>query len=251
MTHYERTWHLKIDINKIKNLIDSNQHRFICPFSNEDSYLNIYKKRECDVKFLNIQHCNYSLPSTRDGEKYIKYLMSVERKIKNNDNYIFLKHNYDKFTVETNEENFNVDDDDPSFVSLVEELKSMWAFDASKRPSGNISRVRIVKLPAGGTMPYHRDETSSSNLRIICPIVTNDKILNSFRDKSGEVSYNFPATGHFYTFQDDKIEHAVFNNSDEDRYALIFTVKDIQNLKEWDRRYYKHQKFLEAWKVGN
>ena len=76
-------------------------------------------------------------------------------------------------------------------------------------------------------MPYHRDETSSSNLRIICPIVTNEKIINSFRDKNGDVDYHFPATGHFYNFDDEKIEHAVFNKSDHDRYALIFTVKNI------------------------
>lgn len=251
MTHYQRTFHLRIDVNKVIELINKNQHRFACPFSNNNSYLNIYKERECEVQFLNLQHCDYSKSSTRDGEKYIKYLMSVERKLKNDDTYSFLKNNYDKFTVETNEENFDIDDHDDEVVGLVNELKGMWAFDASKRPSGDVSRARIVRLPAGGTMPYHRDETSSSNLRIICPIITNDNILNSFRDKDGEVSYNFPATGHFYTFEDDKIEHAVFNNSDQDRYALIFTVKDISNLKEWDRRFYKHQKFLEAYRGGS
>ena len=250
MTHYQRTFHIKIDVSSVVELINKNQHRFSCPFSNENSYLNIYKNKKCDVKFFNLQHCDYAKTPVKDGEKYIRYLMSVEKKLKNEDTYRFLKNNYNKFTVETNEENFDINDEDKEVISLVENLKKIWAFDASKPTCGKVSRARIVKLPAGGAMPYHRDETSSSNLRIICPIVTNEKIINSFRDKNGEVDYHFPATGHFYNFDDEKIEHAVFNKSDHDRYALIFTVKNISSLKEWDRRYFKHQKFLEAYRGG-
>ena len=99
-------------------------------------------------------------------------------------------------------------------------------------------------------MPYHRDETATKNIRVICPIVTHADVMNAFRDSDGETLYNFKATGHFYTFEEDKIEHAVFNNSDVDRYALIFTVVNITDMKEWDRKYKRNKMYWEAWSRG-
>lgn len=247
--HYHRTWHLKIDPAPWIDLINRNQDRFFCPFSNAESYLNIYKKRECAVQFFNLQHCDYSRESNRDGKTYIKYLMSVERKIGETENVEFLKENFDKFTVELNEENFVLPDEDLEVQRLVRELDSMWHWDASTK-AGHICRARIVRLPAGGSMPYHRDETDSKNLRVICPLITNEKIVNGFKDEDGEHFYHLPATGHFYTFEEVKFEHAVFNNSDSDRYALIFTVNDVEDLREWDRGYKKNQMFWEAWSHG-
>jgi hypothetical protein len=250
MNDYYRTWHLKIDVDIVKDIINQYQSEFVCPFSNIESYLNIYKGRKCDVQFFNLQHCDYSKSPSKEGEKYIKYLMSVERKLGNTQAYDFLKSNYEKFSIETNEENFTLKHQDSKINQLVNQLQSMWAFDASQRPKGNICRSRIVKLPAHGTMPYHRDETSDENIRVICPIITNDDVDNAFRDKNGERIYKFPATGHFYTFDDSKIEHAVFNNSDQDRYALIFTVVGVSDLKHWDREYYKNKVFWENWSRG-
>ena len=250
MKHFERTWHLKIDVDLVKKIIRNNKDNFVCPFSNTNSYLNIYKDRECAVQFFNLQECDYTREANRDGFKYIRYLTSVERKLGNDKTVDFLNQNHDKFTVETNEENFIIPSTDPDIKRFVLDLNSMWAFDGTQRPSGDICRARIVKLPAGGTMPYHRDETASKNIRVICPIITHDDVKNAFRDSNGEKLYNFPATGHFYTFEEDKIEHAVFNNSDIDRYALIFTVINIKDLKEWDRAYKRNKMFWEAYSRG-
>lgn len=250
MKDYYRTWHLKIDLEPIKKIIEANQDQFFCPFSNIESYLNIYKGRDCSVQFFNLQHCDYNREPTRSGIKYIKYLMSVERKLGNDNTYKFLKDNYDKFITETNEENFIIPHEDPSITSFIRQVENMWAFDASQRPKGNICRARIVKLPAGGSMPYHRDETSSENIRVICPIITHDDAVSGFRDKDGERFYKFPATGHFYNFDDTAIEHGVFNNSPIDRYALIFTVIGVDDMKQWDREYKKNQMFWEAWSRG-
>jgi hypothetical protein len=247
MKHFDRTWHLRIDTDIVRNIIDKNQDKFFCPFSNTESYLNIYKDRECAVQFLNLHECDYSRESNRDGSKYIRYLTSVERKLGNTDIVDFLNTNQDKFTVETNEENFVIPSDDQDVKKLLSDLNSMWAFDSDRIPTVNICRARIVKLPAGGTMPYHRDETASKNMRVICPIITHHNIKNAFRDSDGESLYNFKSTGHFYTFEEDKIEHAVFNNSDVDRYALIFTVINVQNLKEWDRAFKRYKMYWEAW----
>lgn len=250
MKDYYRTYHLKIDLDEVKSIIENYKSDFFCPFSNEESYLNIYKQKECHVQFFNMQHCDYSKLPNKYGEKYIKYLQSLEYKLGNQNNYKFLKENYDKFIIETNEENFVLPHKDSVINSFIKKLENMWSFDASNRKKGRICRARIVKLPAGGNMPYHRDETSSENMRIICPIITNKNVKSGFRDKNGERFYEFPATGHFYNFDDTRIEHAVFNDSNEDRYALIFTVIGVDDLKEWDRAYYINKEYWAAWSCG-
>lgn len=251
MNHYIRTWHMKLDVEPWVEMIKKNEDKFFRPFSNKESYLNIYEDRpETSIKFLNIQHCDYSREPIRDGIKYIKYLISVERKLGNMDAVEHLKKGYDRFIVETNEENFIIPPEDPEMKRLLLDLESMWGFDASNRPSGNIARARIVRMPPGGIVGYHRDETAADNIRVICPLITNENTFNAFKDKDGEKLYHFPASGHFYTFEEDKIEHAVFNRSEEPRYALIFTVIDVPDLKEFDRQWKRNDMFWKAYARG-
>ena len=93
-------------------------------------------------------------------------------------------------------------------------------------------------------------ETSSKNIRVICPIITHPDIENGFRQNKNEEIHHLPATGHYYTFDDHRIEHAVFNKSNIDRYALVFTVINVDNLKEWERKYKKNKMFWKAWSNG-
>lgn len=250
MKYFTRSWHLKVNKDLVLDVIKNNKDNFFCPFSVSESYLNIYKNRECSVQFLNLQECDYARQPNKAGKTYIKYLMSVEKKLNNIKQYNFLKNNFDKFSVETNEENFIKRSKDTSMEKLLAHLNFEWAFDASIRPAGDICRARIVKLPAKGTMPYHRDETSSKNIRVICPIITHPDIENGFRQNKNEEIHHLPATGHYYTFDDHRIEHAVFNKSNIDRYALVFTVINVDNLKEWDRKYKKNKMFWKAWSNG-
>ena len=215
-SYYRKISDLQIDRDWVKEIIEENYLNFFCPFSNVDSYLNIYKGRDCDVQFFNMQECDYSMEPTRAGIKYIRYLMSVEKSLGNTKSYLHLSENDEKFTVETNEENFMISNSNYNIRSLIEELEFIFM--------SKICRARIVKLPAGGTMPYHRDETSDDNMRVICPIITSPDVINAFKDKDDEELYYIPASGDFYTFDDTDIEHAVFNNSAIDRYTLIFTV---------------------------
>ena len=92
--HYQRTWHLKVDIERVKKIIEKNKEKFFCPFSNENSYLNIYKGTECDVKFLNLQHCDYSREPNAAGKKYIRYLMMLEHKAGRKEKQEFLKEHF-------------------------------------------------------------------------------------------------------------------------------------------------------------
>lgn len=251
---YYKTKHINLskldwyDFDEVKEIINDYKDEFFCPFSNKESYLNIYEGRDCEVQFFNLHSCDYSKEPNKAGKVYIKYLSRVEKKIGNRDKSEFLDENYDKFSVETNEENFDiVEHKDERIKKLLDVLHSMWRFDASKN-KGRVCRARFVRLPAGGVMPFHRDETSSENLRMICPIITNEDCLNAFKDEEGDlVETHFPATGAFYTFNENKIEHAVFNKSNEDRYALIFTVTNIDDIKEWDRGYYRNKMYWKNW----
>ena len=53
---YVKTWHLKADIDLVKEVIVNNKEQFFCPFSNIESYLNIYEGRDCAVQFLICSH---------------------------------------------------------------------------------------------------------------------------------------------------------------------------------------------------
>jgi hypothetical protein len=213
---YKKILNLQIEKDSVLDIVAKNSDKFFCPFSNKESYLHIYEGRDCTVQFFNLQECDYSKELCKDGIQYIRYLMSVEKKLGNEKTYNYLKQNYKKFTIEMNEENFIITDEDPDIQSLIKNLENMW---------GPICRTRIVKVPANTDMPYHKDETSKSNTRIISPLITYKTIQNAFRNKKGEESfYHIPATGHFYTFDDVNVDHAVFNNSNIDRYALIFTI---------------------------
>lgn len=225
--YFRKISDIQIDREWVKEIIEENYFNFYCPFSNENSYLNIYKGRDCDVQFFNLQECDYSLEPTKDGIKYIRYLMSVEKKLGNTDAYNHLKQNYDKFIVETNEENFRIPYKNPNVKALLEELEFIFM--------SKICRARIVKLPAGGTMPYHRDETSDDNIRAICPIITATDVMNAFKNKEDEELFYLPATGEFYTFDDTDVEHAVYNNSAIDRYTLIFTIINSYGSKNYQR----------------
>ena len=251
MKHYIRTWHMQLDVAPWIEMIKENEDKFYRPFSDPNSYLNIFEdKPDTSIKFLNLQTCDYTREPIRDGVKYIKYLISVQRKLGNEDAVAFLKAGYDRFIIETNEENFITPPEDPKMKRLLLDLQNMWGFDASRRPMGDIKRARIVKMPAGGTVGYHRDETAAKNIRVICPLITNENVFNSFRDKDSEKLYHFPASGKFYTFEEDKIEHAVFNRSNENRYALIFTAMNIPDLKEFDRNWKKNNIFWKAYSRG-
>ena len=74
-SYYRKISDLQIDREWVKEIIEENYLNFFCPFSNVDSYLNIYKGRDCDVQFFNMQECDYSMEPTRAGIKYIRYLM--------------------------------------------------------------------------------------------------------------------------------------------------------------------------------
>lgn len=211
MSVYHKT-NFRIDIELVKDLIEEYQGEFECPFSNEHSYLHIYKNDPCAVAFLTLQACDYFADANKEGEVYIKYLMKTMKSAGRTDDYEFLRKNYEMFTIETNESNFHIP---LRGLTLLRHLTELF---------GYVYRARIVKLPAGGEMPLHRDETAHDFIRYVVPIYTNEKCVSLFREGKTLHREYWPADGFAYYFDDAKIEHGVQNNSKKDRYALIFNA---------------------------
>tara|TARA_B110000238_G_C16109109_1_gene431862 strand:- start:736 stop:1467 length:732 start_codon:yes stop_codon:yes gene_type:complete len=231
----EQTNYIKIDLDMIKEIILRNGDNFYCPFSRDTSYLSVFDQDGCSAEFLDLQLCDYSNvhDNNRKGKAYIKTVSRGMAKSGRVSDSKFLSDNIDNFAKETNEANHIKDIYDYISPKIVHHIEDKF---------GSVCRTRIVKLSAGGKMPWHKDETSSEFKRIVCPIITNEKCINMFDDDSNIVEKHLPADGRCYAFDSGRISHAVFNRSDSDRYALIFTIMNNKSLREHDK-YYRLQKW--------
>ena len=93
------------------------------------------------------------------------------------------------------------------------------------------SRIRITKLAQGKEIPFHVDYDVGYAVRCICPIYTEDMVVNKFRRDGKIEEYNLQA-GKAY-FLNIGFPHAVYNNSDKPRIALMFSLDgtaDIENI---------------------
>ena len=91
------------------------------------------------------------------------------------------------------------------------------------------SRVRITKLAPGKEIPFHVDYDVGYAVRCICPIYSNDMVINKFRRNGKEEEYVLEA-GKAY-FLNIGYPHAVYNNSDKPRIALMFSLDGTEDLE--------------------
>ncbi len=211
-----------VDINIFKDIIVSNVD-FKSPFDDKNSVLNSYsysnkskEQNHCGVQFHYLQKCDYKNGvKDRMSEIYIKSMMRNNRKQNLMDEYKMLEDNYDKFCIELNELNFNIDIDryDEALSHLRKQL-------------GKVYRVRLTKLLAGTTIPWHKDETPSEYSRLIIPIFTDDECISGFKDNDDLHYTHLPADGSVY-WTNGKKDHAVFNVSKNDRYAVVLTSTNV------------------------
>ncbi len=93
------------------------------------------------------------------------------------------------------------------------------------------SRVRITKLAPGKEIPFHVDYDTSYAVRCICPIYSDNLVVNQWkRDDKIEEYILEPGNAYFLNIA---YPHAVFNRSDKPRIALMFSLngqEDIANL---------------------
>jgi len=93
------------------------------------------------------------------------------------------------------------------------------------------SRVRITELAAGKEIPFHVDYDTSYAVRCICPIYSDDLVINQWKRDGQIEEYNLePGNAYFLNIA---YPHAVLNRSDKPRIALMFSLtnqEDIANL---------------------
>jgi hypothetical protein len=90
------------------------------------------------------------------------------------------------------------------------------------------SRIRITKLAAGKTIPFHVDYDVSYAVRCICPIFSDDNVINLFK-RDGKVEAHVLKPGRAY-FLNIAYQHAVVNMSDKPRVALMFSLTNHDDL---------------------
>jgi hypothetical protein len=104
--------------------------------------------------------------------------------------------------------------------SIFEEIVSQC-----KSPA---SRVRITKLDAGKEIPFHVDYDVSYAVRCICPIYTDELVVNQF-NRDGKIEEYHLEAGKAY-FLNIAYPHAVINRSNNPRIALMFSLNGHADL---------------------
>lgn len=90
------------------------------------------------------------------------------------------------------------------------------------------TRIRLVRLAAGSSVPPHIDYDPSYAVRIIIPILSNQECVNLFWIKN-QVQSVFLQPGKAY-FLNTGYKHAVINLSNTDRYTLMITLDGSQDI---------------------
>ena len=219
MDKFYKKLNAKINIDVFKKIINSGV-KFKSPFDDKNSVLNSYsysneskKQNNCGVQFYYLQKCDYENgKKDRMSEIYIKSMMRNNKKQNLLKEHKMLQDNYDKFCIELNELNFNIN---------VE--KHIDAISHLQEQLGDVYRVRITKLLAGTCIPWHKDETPSEHSRLIIPIITDENCISGFKDAEDLIYTNLTSDGSVY-WTNGKKDHAVFNVSTNDRYAVVLTT---------------------------
>jgi hypothetical protein len=95
--------------------------------------------------------------------------------------------------------------------------------------SAPASRVRITKLAPGKSIPFHVDYDVGYAVRCICPIYSDNNVINLFRRNDKLEAYTLNA-GRAY-FLNIGYPHAVINMSDKPRIALMFSLNGTSDLE--------------------
>jgi len=90
------------------------------------------------------------------------------------------------------------------------------------------SRIRITKLAAGKTIPFHVDYDVSYAVRCIIPIYGDRDVVNLFRRDNQLEAYNLDI-GNAY-FLNIGYPHAVINMSKKPRIALMFSLDGTADI---------------------
>lgn len=146
---------------------------------------------------------NFEQINLTTASEILPYTASIKERLKRKEEHLY---------------NVPTDDyKDSYFEEVVMQLKS------------SASRIRITKLAPGKTIPFHVDYDINYAVRCICPIYSNENVINLFKRDGKLEAYNFKE-GHAY-FLNIAYPHAVINMSEKPRIALMFSLTGTDDLK--------------------
>lgn len=112
-----------------------------------------------------------------------------------------------------------------------EDYKTSYFKEITDQFKAKVTRVRLTKLPPKKDLVFHIDYDPSYAVRVVVPIYTNKQVKNLFK-WDGKVESYFLEEGKAY-FLNTGIEHAVINESDEPRIALIFSLDGQEDIQQF------------------
>lgn len=189
-------FNLDIDLQSLRETTNKLAKRFVDVRTANPMLCMNHKELVKDV-YNNFEQINLTTPS-----KILPHTASIKERLKRREEHLY-----------------NIPTDDYT-GSIFEEIVTQC-----KAPA---SRIRITKLAPGKQIPFHVDYDVSYAVRCICPIYTNDNVINQFK-RNGQIEEYYLKAGSAY-FLNIGYPHAVLNNSDQPRIALMFSLDGTDDL---------------------
>ena len=190
--------HIKIDLAKLRAQSNQLSEQFVDVKTANPMLCENHVKLVKDV-YDNFEQINLTTPS-----EILPYIASVKERLKRKEEHLY--------NVPTKE----------YLGSYIESI-----IEQTKAPA---SRIRITKLAAGKTIPFHVDYDVSYAVRCIVPIYGDSNVINLFKRNNQIEAYNME-NGSAY-FLNIAYPHAVVNMSDQPRIALMFSLDGQDDLED-------------------
>lgn len=188
---------LDIDLDKLRTATDAIAKKFVDVRSANPGLCMNHEDLVRDV-YDNFEQINLTTPS-----EILPHTESIKERLRRREEHLY--------SIPTD------DYTDSVFEEIVTQLKA---------PA---SRIRITKLAPGKEIPFHVDYDVNYAVRCICPIYTDDLVINQFK-RNGEVEEYHLAAGNAY-FLNIGYPHSVLNKSDKPRIALMFSLDGTDDLE--------------------
>jgi hypothetical protein len=190
-------FNLEIDLEKLRSECDKLAEKFVDVRTANPMLCDNHMELVASV-YDNFEQINLTTPS-----EILPYEASIKERIRRREEHLY--------NVPTPEYTGSY------FEEIVTQLKA---------PA---SRVRITKLAPGKNIPFHVDYDVNYAVRCICPIYSDNQVINLWKRDGKIEAYNLEC-GNAY-FLNIGYPHAVVNMSNKPRIALMFSLDGTDDLE--------------------
>lgn len=192
-------FNLNINLEKLQNETDKIIDKFIDVCSANPMLCDNHKNLVKSV-YDNFEQINLTTPSST-----MSFTSSIKERLKRKEEHLY--------NIPT-----------PDYIgSYFHEIVSKF-----KSPA---SRIRITKLAPGKDIPFHVDYDVNYAVRCICPIYSSNDVINYWK-RNGQIEKHVLQPGRAY-FLNIGFPHAVYNKSDQPRIALMFSLTENEDIKQF------------------